>query len=302
MRRTTVPGVTVLCVASMAARAEDNEATAHGWRIKGDRGETVKVLPPPAAVPSATGHPVDAPVTGYTVYRASYGSGNLVDHGGLEIATAGFYQIYYSSTIPTGVTTGINGFINAFGSGIPDYTIIQQYGSHAPIAATLTNAGVLFDTNTAPSTISDSQIQSYLAGLFTSGRVSASAYSIYGVYLPPGTTSTMGSYASCTSYCGYHSVFTYGSLQIKYAVFPYLTCSGCSLSGKSVLDMLTIVTSHEIREAVTDPGDNGKNAWYDRVGYEADDKCAWHHLYQLSSGYWVQPEYSNANKGCVVFP
>ena len=57
--------------------------------------------------------------------------------------------------------------------------------------------------------------------------------------------------------------------------------------------MLTIVASHEIREAVTDPGDNGQNAWYDSAGYEADDKCAWHNLYQTTSGgFWVQ-EFSN---------
>ncbi|MFI5181539.1 MAG: hypothetical protein ACHQPI_09130 [Thermoanaerobaculia bacterium] len=302
MRKTVFTGLALLCAMSMAAWADDDEATANGWRLKGERGETVNVLPSPAKVPSAAGHPVNAPITGLTVYRASYGSGNLIDHGGLEIASAGFYQIYYDSSIPASISTGINGFVNAFGSGIPDYDIIQQYGSHAPIAAKLTNGGAVYDTKGVPSTISDSQIQSYLAGLFNSGRVPASAFTVYGVYLPPGTISTLGSSASCTSYCGYHSVFTYGSLQIKYAVFPYLTCSGCSLSGKSVLDMLTIVTSHEIREAVTDPGDNGTNAWYDRRGYEADDKCAWHHLYQLSSGYWVQPEYSNANQGCVVFP
>lgn len=301
MRRTAYWGVVLLCAVSLSARAADDEATANGWRVKGERGETVKVLPPAARVPSAAGHPVDAPITGLTVYPASYGSGNLIDHLGLEIANAGFYQIYYDSSISTSITTGINGFINVYGSGIPDYKIIQQYGSHATIAATLTNAGVLYDTKGVPSTISDSQIQSYLAGLFGSGRVTPDAHTVYGVYLPSGTTSTIGSSKSCTSYCGYHSVFTYGSLQIKYAVFPYLTCSGCSLSGKSVLDMLTIVTSHEIREAVTDPGDNGKNAWYDRRGYEADDKCAWHHLYTVG-GYWVQPEYSNANKGCVVYP
>ena len=55
--------------------------------------------------------------------------------------------------------------------------------------------------------------------------------------------------------------------------------------------MLTIVASHEIRETVTDPVFNG---WYDNAGYEADDKCAWHHLYQTKVGsFWVQPEYSN---------
>ncbi|HUM03277.1 MAG TPA: hypothetical protein VL084_13385 [Thermoanaerobaculia bacterium] len=301
MRRIACVGIVMLCVASAAARADDEEATAHGWRVRGDRGETVKVLPSPANVPSSWGHPVDAPITGMTVYPASYGSGNLIDHGGLEIANAGFYQVFYDSSIPASVTTGINGFINVFGSGVPDYKIIQQYGSHAPIAATLHNAGALYDTKGVPSTISDSQIQSYLAGLFSSGRITPNAATVYGVYLPPGTTSTMGGSKSCTSYCGYHGHFTYGSLQIKYAVFPYLTCSGCSLSGKTVLDMLTVVTSHEIREAVTDPGDNNKDAWYDRRGYEADDKCAWHHLYTVG-GYWVQPEYSNANKGCVVYP
>jgi len=63
------------------------------------------------------------------------------------------------------------------------------------------------------------------------------------------------------------------------------------LSGLSVADMLTIVTSHEIREAVTDPD---LNAWYDAAGYEADDKCAWHNLYKTQNGgFWVQPEFSN---------
>ena len=48
---------------------------------------------------------------------------------------------------------------------------------------------------------------------------------------------------------------------------------------------------HELEEAVTDPD---LNAWYDSAGYEADDKCAWHNLYQINNGsFWVQPEYSN---------
>ena len=100
--------------------------------------------------------------------------------------------------------------------------------------------------------------------------------------------------------------FTYngtnGPQNIKYAVFPYTNnCRACSLSGKTAADILTIVTSHEIREAVTDPN---LNAWHDRVGYEADDKCVWHNLYKMTNAtygsFWVQPEYSNAQQGCVV--
>ena len=82
-------------------------------------------------------------------------------------------------------------------------------------------------------------------------------------------------------------------------------CRACSMPGKRVIDILTIVTSHEIREAATDPD---LNAWYDAAGYEADDKCAWHNLYQTKgTGFWVQPEYSNGSAdgkypgaGCVV--
>jgi hypothetical protein len=55
----------------------------------------------------------------------------------------------------------------------------------------------------------------------------------------------------------------------------------CSVSGKAVADVLTIVTSHEIREALTDAD---LNARYDAA---------------------VQPEYSNGlagkpDPGCVV--
>ncbi len=323
-----------VCLASFAAyAAAQGQSPFLGHN---DRGETVHVLPPPAAVSIAHDpDPTLAPVSDKTaVYRASYGAGNLRDHGGPEIANAGFWAIYYNSTVAGATVTSnststkyadlqhqMDAFINAFpdnhnwdNSTTDDYEIIQQYGSHANIANTLQNWGYYVDNQSTPSTISDTQLQQYLAGLFNSGKVTAYANIIYGIYMPAGTQVTLGSSASCSSFCGYHSHFTYGSMQIKYAIFPYLNCSGCSLSNFTVGDMLTIVTSHEIREAVTDPGDNGTNAWYARTGYEADDKCAWHNLYQITNGgFWVQPEYSNGGttsnsgftatypgSGCVV--
>jgi hypothetical protein len=70
------------------------------------------------------------------------------------------------------------------------------------------------------------------------------------------------------------------------------------MSGKSVGDMLTIVSSHEIREAVSDPLGN---AWYDSSGNEGDDKCVWHNLYQMANGgFWVQPEFSNGGTGVTA--
>lgn len=325
-----------VCIATFlvfSAAAQDNNPFTH----LGDRGETVHHLPPPAGLRNL-GDPVTtfAPASNKTtVYSASYGFGKLNDHGGLEIANAQVQPIFWNTDVAMAagslgwgtVQAQITAFVATFaanknwsGSTNDDFEIIQQYGSHAHISNTLPALTPYVDTNSIQSTISDSNIQTYLAGLFAT-RLTPASNTIYGIFFPAGMQITSGSSSSCTSFCGYHSVFTYTnsanqSFQIKYAVFPFPNCSGCSITGLQAADMLTIVASHEIREAVTDPVDNGKNAWYDLSGYEADDKCAWHNLYQLSrpasnppNNFWVQPEYSNgltysgvkfAGPGCVV--
>jgi len=292
-----------LLLVAVTASAEDGI-----WKIKGDNGETVSVLPTPAAAQAQENHNLGTQIptaqNGYSVFNASYGDvpGLLTDHGSSVVSNASFFAIYYNSSSATPLQSGINSFINNFSGSDPGMTVVTQYSkSGNAISSTIGNAGSYVDTAATPSRISDTSIQSYLAGLFNAGKVAFSNSRIYGVYLPPGTVSTQGHYRSCTNYCGYHNSFTYNGQTALYAVFPYNNCSGCSLSGKTVLDMETIVTSHEIRETLTDP----VNAWWESTsGYEADDKCAWHNLYQQTGGAWVQPEYSNAlagwPRGCVT--
>jgi len=303
-RRTMVLCVLVLFSVAVTAMAQEDGV----WRIKNDSGEIVRVLPTPAAAQAQENHgwgtQVPMQQNGYSVFNASYGAvpGQLDDHGGSVISNASFFAIYYNSQPASVLQSGITSFVNNFSGSDPGMKVITQYSKGTnTISATLGNAGSFVDTNATPSRISDSSIQSYLASLFNSGKVAFSTSRIYGVYLPSGTVSTNGHYRSCTNYCGYHGSFTYNGQTAIYAVFPYNNCSGCSLSGKTVLDMETIVTSHEIREAITDP----VNAWWEASsGYEADDKCAWHNLYQQTGGAWVQPEYSNAlagwPRGCVT--
>lgn len=293
---------------------------------RSDTGEIVHVLPPPASIRSPRDtQPSDAPArNGLQVYAASYGSGNLIDHGGHEIGGAlgaGFFAIYWNATVANSpgsqgystLRSTIQNFAMSYSDGAPysrtdpsaDYSILQQYGSTDAISPTLTFVGDFADNQAKRSSISDSQIRSYLANLFAIGQLTPDEHTVFGVYFPSGMKVSMqpGS-NSCTSFCGYHGNFVYNGSDIKYAVFPYSDCRGCSLSGKAVADMLTIVSSHEIRESVSDPD---LNAWYDKSGYEADDKCAWHNLYQTTRGhFWVQPEYSNGGNtlypgpGCVV--
>ena len=292
-----------LFLVAVTASAQDGK-----WHVTGDNGEIVKVLPPPAAVQAQENHglgtQIPTTVNGLSVFNASYGAvpGQLDDHGSSVISNASFFAIYYNSQPASVLQSGINSFVTNFSGSVPGMTVLVQYSKTGnAISSTLGNAGSFVDNQPTPRRISDSSIQSYLASKFNAGQVAFSTSRFYGVYLPQGTVSTAGSSRSCTSYCGYHSSFTYNGQTAIYAVFPYNDCSGCSLSGKTVLDMETIVTSHEIREAITDP----VNAWWESSsGYEADDKCAWHNLYQQTGGAWVQPEYSNAlagwPRGCVT--
>jgi hypothetical protein len=298
-----------------------------------DTGEIVHVLPTPASVhsPRDTGPTMAPPANETKVYLASYGSGLLVNHGGTVMTNAGFWALYWNSSVANSTQTSKNqstgsnyaslreqmdAFLTSFGNDAAysqaptdDFSIVQQYGPS--ITSTVQYWGYKVASERTKSSVSDSGIRNFVAAQLNSGTVSVSTDIIYGVYLPAGMRVTMGGGASCSTFCGYHSHFNYGGLDIRYAVFPYLDCNACKLSTLSVADMMTIVASHEIREAVTDPQ---LNAWYDDQGYEADDKCAWHNLYRMAEGgFAVQPEYSNGGAttpggvaypgpGCVVSP
>jgi hypothetical protein len=313
----------VLAIASLiaAGRATHGQGGGNPFIDHSDTGETVHVLPAPASVRSPRDtQPTDAP-KGLRVAPASYGSGNLINHGGHQIPFAGFYAIYWNSTVAnspgsqgqTSLRSQVQNFVAAYSGSQPynqndgssDYTIIQQYGSADAISPVLAWAGDFVDSQSSQGVISDSKVRSYLASLFANGPVTPDAHTIFGIYFPSGVKITLQGGTSCSAFCGYHGHFSYNGTDIKYAVFPYTDCRACSVSGKAVADILTIVSSHEIREAVTDPD---LNAWYDAAGDEADDKCAWHNLYQMTKGgFWVQPEYSNGSPsstypgpGCII--
>ena len=292
-----------------------------------DTGDIVKVTPAPELVNGPGASPSIMPSEfASTVFTAPYGSGNLINHGGYEIPNASFQPIYWNSSVASCTSTSfgysslsaeIGAFVTVLADGKnysktdaqADYTILQQYGVTRSIANTLSKLADFVDKQNTAASITDSAIQSYLTNQFntyatTKGKsgLSPSSSVIYGLYFPAGMQVCLATGCSCSAFCGYHSHYSFGNMQIKYAVFPYPNCSSCTVTGMKVADMLTIIGSHEIGEAVTDPGDFGNFAWFDANGYEAYDKCAWQHLYQLSrptgpkgisQSFWVQPAYSN---------
>jgi hypothetical protein len=139
------------------------------------------------------------------------------------------------------------------------------------------NAGAIDNiaVNKTNTGITDSQIQSDIQSMITSGQLQApDANRLYVVYVEPGVIVRLGSDASNTTFLGYHGAFagkTAGgtAADIHYAVIPYPGAPNFSASSQgfaSNFDEMTAVTSHELAEAVTDPNVNYKAlSWYDDV-------------------------------------
>src|SRR5690348_3552689 len=98
----------ILFAAGTALFAQSGNA-ANPFSDRGDKGETIHVLPGPASTRSPHDtQPTDAPAQhGTAVYPASYGSGNLIDHGGFEIPNASFQAIYWNSSVANSSSTSL---------------------------------------------------------------------------------------------------------------------------------------------------------------------------------------------------
>ena len=106
------------------------------------------------------------------------------------------------------------------------------------------------------------------------------------------------------------SLFTTIYTNQPYAAFVPAACDSKQHPNGDDADATINVVSHEHNEAITDPQ---LNAWYDNSGAEIGDKCAWNFGVSLgrtafgnynqiigTGKYYVQQEWSNAHRGCVL--
>ncbi len=231
------------------------------------------------------------------------GGSNLSYHGGPTITAAHVVAIFWGPSWASGGSdnanaTTLEGYIANYGT-TGEYNVITQYSGiqKSNLAGGTAN---WFDTSTPPQNVTDADIQAEVSKYLASNAFDASA--IYEVFLPATSYSSNGTSDSCggpnLAYCAYHGSFNNTSGNVKYASMPYPSCSGCQSSGFTVAQNFEHFISHETREAVTD--EDG-NAWYDRRGNEADDKCAWSPAPFIdgTTNYAYQYEWSNRVSGCV---
>jgi len=146
-------------------------------------------------------------------------------------------------------------------------------------------------------------LQPWINKLIDGGKIPApDANTLYFVHLPGSSQVSSGAGGTtCSDNCAYHYFYMKGSAEVRYAVIPDQNSGACSTNQACpiqlpALDRLTIVASHELVEAVTDPNGMG---WIDdnqQCG-EIGDICVGQP--GKAAGYTVQLEWSNKNGKCI---
>jgi hypothetical protein len=261
-------------------------------------------------------------------YRATYGSGKLLNHGGPTMTTNATYAIFWQPqgySFPSGYTSLISQYFTDVtadsGKSSNVYYTATQYSG---IKYSSAFKGVLTDTDGFPGNgcsvysgvskcFTTAQLETEVSNFVSANRLPRNLSTEYFLFTPQGIGSCDGSQCAYTYYCAYHDWVGSGSSTLVWANQPWVeNVSGCDAGhhpngayGDAVLN----VVSHEHNESVTDPTGT---AWYDRRGYENGDKCAWSWGAWLGGSgstvynqvinthhYALQLEYSNLDGGCV---
>ena len=191
-------------------------------------------------------------------------------HGGALLTSVETQALYLGNTwsaqsSPAPTTTALDNFLtNITGSAYMTALTRAGYG----VGTGTSTAGYIDKANlTAGSTITDAFIQAEINADINKGLLTKpDANKLYVVYVDPNVAVNLGGATSKTSFLGYHGAFAASiGTTIHYAVITSPGgAAGNAGMGRSAIDQLTSVTSHELAEAVTDPNVNfGRLGWYD---------------------------------------
>jgi hypothetical protein len=190
--------------------------------------------------------------------------------------------------------TQVEGYLHALVGSTYWHTTTSEYGIGDPVIET-----TIVTTDTPPT--SDDALKAWLATNLDgthAGWPAPDGNTLYTVFLPDGVSLSTPFGNSCSSFGGYHDEGMVGTTKFIYALMPR-----CSPD----LDSMTIVTSHELIEAATDPypftqgayqlTDADHLVWSYTPGAELGDMCEYvaAAAQRLVGNYAVQRTWSNAS-------
>ena len=259
-------------------------------------------------------------------------------HNGPVLSNVVVVPVLWGSSVDPATASGIAGFYAATTNSqyldwLNDYNTVGQGGSQTIGRGSLSPAGAVTITPTVtgsdcslanaylPATdrcLLDSDFTAELGRQIAAGHLPApDANTLYSIHLPPHVRgiSSGGGGPTCYSNCGYHG----NGPNYAFAIIPDLNNSSCNTDGNSAnakctfglpdaFSRTTVVSSHELVEAITDPqygrgwtnsGPNGLQGCseisdlcdYDAAGYVGT---------LPGSNYLVQKNYSRTQNACLL--
>ncbi len=269
-----------------SSTATTSSATGKGGSVTATTTATTSTSVTTSTSSTSSGDGAIGPVS--TTYPAPFPAPpQVVSFGGPVLVSPRIVPVFFSGDDAATVAQ-IEDFVTKVGATQYWAAIGTEYGVGPAVAAPAVSL-----TETAPATIDDTAIQTWLAGKLNGDDPAwpvNDANTVYALHYPTGTTITFqggpgGSATSCQDFGGYHSNTqldaNHGNMDVAYAVVPRCADFG----GMSVLDALTATESHELIEAVTDPYpmtnpayadvDDGHLYWDEALGGgEIGDMCA----------------------------
>jgi len=220
------------------------------------------------------------------VLGVSFHGGPVLAH--VEVDTVFLGQAWSTTPGLPQEAGAINQYLSYL-SGSSYMTMLEQYG---------VDGGYRTGSTTAPFTlggvIDDSGIRAALNYEILHGGVQApDANRLYVVYTPPGVRVTRDGGINGVNFGGYHDFFVDSLHQVvAYAVLPNPVGNDV-LPGLSAFSSLTVITSHELAEAATDPTYSG---WYNNtLGLSGEIGDLVEPSHGTLGGYAVQREWSNVD-------
>jgi hypothetical protein len=253
-------------------------------------------------------------------------------YGGPVISNVQVLTIFWGPNVYPAVTTGIGNFFQSVTNSdyydlLSEYdTSISSMSGHAGTSQSIgrgTFGGSYTITpsicSVTPCALTDAQVQAELLAQVNTAQIPPPQLDLYGnvntlymLYFPAGVAITKSGMTSCVDYCAYHGTTanTFNSKNLAYGVMPDFTPPNSCNIGCGTLSAflnLTVVTSHELAEAVTDPDIGIAStfaypvAWIEPGLGEIADVCG--HIpatIQTSGGpLTVQQLWSNKQNACV---
>jgi len=253
-------------------------------------------------------------------------STKLLYYGGPVIGTPRVVTVFWGSTVSPVLTKDLGGFYAAtinsthmewldqystFGKAVDGRQGTNQHLGRGSYVGEF----VIRPAHTSKK-IDDKDIQAELELQVANHVLPApDANTLYMIHFPAGISISIEGMNSCASFCAYHNGFSSRNLNssVFYGVMPDMASGACSFGcgmGSNAFDSTTMISSHELFEAITDPfptpGDKPAypQAWNTSRGEEIADICSSGSdtLNTPSRTYKLSQEWDNSRGSCFAGP